>query len=197
MPQILGSGDADVLTLYDCPNSLHGQGVTGGGIFEHLGASLGGDVASFGRPGSFTGSLLQILRKPESAAFGLAVLDLHRKSVNRARRFGGSPQLEKDVSSVYSRHYIMTRSWLSSSLAAIPVYCHLSVCTARSSHKPLSIVLSNLNYPLEASPCRTTSAELEVELKLKFRGEDADTERWREWVLASPAEVTDVAIQVA
>ncbi|KAK8075754.1 hypothetical protein PG997_010417 [Apiospora hydei] len=102
VPQILGAGKSDVLTLYDSPHALHGYNVTGPGLCEHLGATAyNGVVAGFAAnyssadsiPNgntdhrryslSFTRALIQILDHPDRAAQGISVLDIHRKLVNR------------------------------------------------------------------------------------------------------------------
>ncbi|KAK8017019.1 hypothetical protein PG993_015208 [Apiospora rasikravindrae] len=105
VPQILGAGKSDVLTLYDSPHALHGYNVTGPGLCEHLGAAayngvVAGFVSNNNRSStdsitsnkdvnyhrhspSFTRALIQILDNPDRAAQGLSVLDIHRKLVNR------------------------------------------------------------------------------------------------------------------
>ncbi|KAK7913922.1 hypothetical protein PG985_011625 [Apiospora marii] len=175
VPQILGAARSDVLTLYDTPHALHGHAATGPGVYEHLGASAHDDIiAGFvgessstsyngsRTPLSFTHALIQILDKPDRAARGIAVLDIHRKLVNRYRmasaavadsRASESDEEEEEKEEAPptttgtnsgGHHYNKRRSrgenayttspqpWLPRALRQTPVYCHLSRCRPRS-----------------------------------------------------------------
>ncbi|KAK8121763.1 hypothetical protein PG984_010433 [Apiospora sp. TS-2023a] len=177
VPQILGAGKSDVLTIYDSPHALHGHNVTGPGICEHLGASAHDDIiagfvsesgsndSSFRTPLSFTRTLIQILDNPDRAARGISVLDIHRKLVNRYRMAlnaaatsaGGSESDEEKQLPTSKRntfngreetHINRTQPFLPRALRQTPVYCHLSHCRPRSEGgRPSSIVLSQLGPP--------------------------------------------------
>ncbi|KAK8064454.1 hypothetical protein PG994_007092 [Apiospora phragmitis] len=190
VPQILGAAKADVLTLYDTPHALHGYNVTGSGLCEHLGASahdgaVAGFVANSNYSLSFTRALIRILDNPDRAAHGIAVLDLHRKLVNRyqtaitaasaaaaagARSGSESSDEGKQGSSsddndrnkgkgkINKKDYAMrTLPWLPNALRQTPVYCHLSRCRPRSEGGPASIVLAQLGYR-HPPPQETSSA---------------------------------------
>lgn len=116
--------------------------------------------------------------------------------VNRARLNATSPKLEDDSSSVYSQDTITAGSWLAPGALVYPVYCHLSTSPPRSKGKHSSIVLSNLNYPLEIEPSMINSDEMEVNIRMKLRSADTDIERWRNWLLEAPAEAVGVSISV-
>ncbi|KAI1874700.1 hypothetical protein JX265_004908 [Neoarthrinium moseri] len=196
VPQILGSAKSHVLTLYDCGSSLHGQGVSNAPVFEHLGASADESALSFGRPGSFTRSLIRILDKPDTAAFGICVLDLHRKLVNSAKRHQPGASAEDDNVSILSgAHTVSTAgSWLSRGLSPNPVYCHLSVCPSQSKGGASSIILSHLGYPLEVRQPRTGGEECEIEIKLQLERDDVHLDRWQQWILEAPWEASKAAV---
>ncbi|KAI0121190.1 hypothetical protein BJ170DRAFT_149402 [Xylariales sp. AK1849] len=196
VPQILGAGKADVLTLYDCGLSLHGHGGLGAGIFEHLGASPNENVWGFGNSRSFTKSLIQIIDQPEIAACGISMLDIHRKLVNRARRLRTIP--EDDGKKATSRGHAVSaaRSWLSSSTTRSPVYCHLSTCPPRGRRVATSIVLSRIGYPLEVFGYDNEGEELNVDLRLRLKKNDIDLRVWKEWITPAPPEVDQVSIRI-
>ncbi|KAK9779867.1 hypothetical protein SCAR479_03474 [Seiridium cardinale] len=195
VPQILASGKADVLTLYDCEYSLHGHSVSAERLFEHLGASSMGSVIDFNNIGSFTRSLVQILGRPETAAYGLSVADIHRKMVNLALRHCGGSFLAEDTMNVRLVGPMAARSQHVEDAPVYPVYCHLSACPSRSSGKPSSIILSHLGYPLDVFPSENHDEEVQVRLKLTLQSK-ANTERWKEWILSAPPEVKRVSVQV-
>ncbi|KAK7994505.1 hypothetical protein PG991_016093 [Apiospora marii] len=185
VPQILGAARSDVLTIYDTPHALHGHAATGPGLCEHLGASAHDDIiAGFvgessttnngsRTPLSFTHALIQILDKPDRAARGIAVLDIHRKLVNRYQMAAAavtdsraSESDEEEEEKEKEKAPPMTgnnegggaeaktptprppQPWLPRALRQTPVYCHLSRCRPRSEGGgPTSIVLSQLGRP--------------------------------------------------
>ncbi|KAH6657152.1 hypothetical protein BKA67DRAFT_672980 [Truncatella angustata] len=199
VPQILGSGDADVLTLYDCGSSLHGQSVDGRKIFEHIGASSFPfpQVPNFHRAGSFTKSLIRVLNKPEIAADGISVVDVHRKLINLTQRHRAEPGQDEEVSSIYSGEIVTPRPWFSGGVETRPVYCHLSACPPRSAGRPTTIVLSHLGYPpLERFSYMSQGDELEVQLTLTLSKNNLNVERWKNWISQAPAEVDGVSIEV-
>ncbi|KAK8072974.1 hypothetical protein PG996_006322 [Apiospora saccharicola] len=175
VPQILGAGKSDVLTIYDSPHALHGHNVTGPGICEHLGASAHDDIiagfvgesgsndSGFRTPLSFTRTLIQILDNPDRAARGISVLDIHRKLVNRYRMAAATatgasvsesdeekqlPTSKRNTFNGGDETYInRTQPFLPRALRQNPVYCHLSHCRPRSEGGPSSIVLAQLGPP--------------------------------------------------
>lgn len=220
VPQILGSSSADVLTLYDCGFSIHGQIATRARVFEHLGASAGGIVEGFRRPGSFTRCLIRILDRPEAAAYGVSVPDIHRKLVNFAKRGRAAAaaaaatdpteEEERDDASVYTSggrgRAVSTASavpslWLSGVVGPSPpspVYCRLSAGRPRSKGEPATIVLSRLGYPLEVFPNENPpEEEQEVELCIRLKRNDINVERWTQWLLDAPPEADRVTVKKA
>jgi hypothetical protein len=213
VPQILGSGAADVLTLYDCAYSLHGQTTPAPGVFEHLGANAGGIVDGFDRAGSFTRCLVRILDRPEAAAYGIAIPDIHRKLVNYAKRERALTTADRpfedgtgDDASIYGDDGlaepgmpVVRSSWLSGVMGPSPpnpVYCHLSTCSPRSKAEPTTIVLSHLGYPLELFEGQNGD-EQEVELRIRLKRSDIDVTRWAQWILDAPPEADQVTVQAA
>jgi hypothetical protein len=199
IPQILGSGKADVLTLYDCGNSLHGQSISSPVLFEHLGANASESVAGFGSTISFTRSLAQILDRPEAVACGISVLDIHRKlvNINKGRRPSGVFGADGESVLLEDHTASTARSWLSSDVPQSPVYCHISNCPPRSQGGARSIILSRLGHPLEAFTYENPGEELEVEVKLRLRTNNIDVNRWKEWIMNVPSEADQISLQIS
>lgn len=198
VPQILGSGKADVLTLYDCGNSLHGQSIPGPTLFEHLGASASEKVSGFSGRLSFTKSLAQILDRPDIVACGISVLDIHRKlvNINRGRRPSSAFEGGCDSTLLEDRTVSTQPSWLSSDVLQRPVYCHISTCPPRSQGGTRSIILSRLGHPLEAFAYENHGEELEVVVKLQLRNNDIHVDRWKEWIMNAPSEADQVSVEI-
>lgn len=175
IPTILGASDGDVLALYDCEASPRAETANGAGVFETLAAgSTHGYVPGFACRYSFTRSLVRILEEPLHMACSIAVLDLHRKLVSQARR-GLTPD-EADRSAG----------------GPSPDYCHLSRYGARSEGKPATIVLSRMDYPLEAFGYDSSGGELEVTVQMRLRKNDINVGRWTEWITSAPPEADQV-----
>lgn len=188
---ILGSSEGDVLTLYDCEGSLHAGTTVGTGVFETLAASTHGYGAGFASRDSFTRSLIRVLEKPLHVARGIAVLDIHRKLVNQTRQ-GRAPYEADGSADAQDGDGAGPQASLPCAMRPSPAYCRLSRCGAPSEGKQATIVLSSLDYPLEAFGHENIGEELEVTVRLRLRKNDVNVGRWRDWITGAPPEADQV-----
>lgn len=180
---ILGASDGDVLALYDCEASPRAETANGAGVFEMLAAgSTHGTVSGFASCYSFTRSLVRILEKPLHMACGIAVLDLHRKLVSQVRHGRAPDEADRGADAQNGAG------------GPSPNYCHVSRCGARSEGKPATIVLSRMDYPMEAFGYDSSGEELEVTVQLRLRKNDINVRRWTEWITSAPPEADQVHV---
>jgi hypothetical protein len=171
-------------------------------MFEHLGANTSNCAPEFADERSFTRSLIRILENPVHAAMGISVLDIHRKLVNYAHRpeskvfLGTLLDDEGDKNPIKSRKTSLDRATMSSLIQPDPVYCHLSACPAKSKGGINGIILSRLDYPLEAFGYENFGEELEVDVHLRLRNNHPSIQRWKDWILDAPAEADKVSVNV-
>ncbi|KAK5636953.1 hypothetical protein RRF57_012665 [Xylaria bambusicola] len=169
---------ADVLMLNDSPFAQHvySSHINDPESFELLGS--GSTDPNRSTP-SFTRTLALMLESPHISSNGVSVRQLHRKLLDMA------------ADPVYRSPATAAR------IPTYPVYIQMAQSAPHDREAKRSIILSRLDTSLgpEMNYAKTVG-DPGVRIQFKLARQHLDVRRWKEWVLAAPAEAREVSVKV-